>query len=127
MLKAIKKKILNSKYFVRPLRDQSKFEFFQSKGIHVVENHFYFPIPDTSKFPSDFFTKHFDWEGIDLHEAEQKNLFETFIRDYKQEYSKFPITKTNIPSEYYWVNGGFECLDAIAHYGMIRKFKPKRL
>src|SRR5882672_5756302 len=106
MLKSIKKKILNSKYFLRPLSDPTKFEFFQSKGIHVVPNHFYFPIPDTAKFHADFFNKQFDWEGIDTHETEQKNLFSTFIHDYKPEYSKFPFHKTTIPYEYFWDNGG---------------------
>jgi len=127
MLKWIKRKILNSKYFIRALQDPTKFEFFQSKGYHVIPNHYYYPVPDTSKFPPDFFVKKFDWEGIDLYEEEQKKLLTSFIQNYKSEYSKIPFHKTDIPYEYFWDNGGFQCLDAISFYGMIRHFKPKRV
>jgi len=127
MLKWIKKKILNNKYFLRPLRDPSKFEFFQSKGIHVMENHFYNPVPDTTKLDKKFFDHHYNWEGIDVNDAEQVSLLETFIRQYKSEYSQFPVEKPSVEYQYYWSNLGFQCLDAVSLYGMIRHFKPKQI
>jgi predicted O-methyltransferase YrrM len=127
MIRWLKKKILNSKYYLRPLQDPSKFEFFQSKGLHVVPNHFYFPVPDTSKFSDATFTRQYHWEGIPLYEEEQTALLQQFIRDYKEEYRHIPYERTAVPHEFFWNNGGFQCLDAVSLYGMIRRIKPKRV
>lgn len=127
MIKWLKRKVLNSNYYLRPLRDSSKFEFFQSKGIHVLPNDFYYPVPDTSKLDDHFFNKKYDWAGIDLNEDAQCELLQAFISKFKNEYSRFPYKKTPIEHEFYWENGGFQCLDALSLYGMIRHYKPRRI
>ncbi len=120
----IKKKIYKSPWFLRILNDKSLFEYFQSKGIHVIDNHFYNPVPDTSTLDKNLFSDSKNLSALDLNEAEQISHF-NYFSTFKPEYSKFSFEKTNVDYEYYWNNGGFMCMDAVALYGMIRHYKPK--
>src|SRR5258705_13699692 len=112
--KWIKNKIVHSPYMIRILRDRDLFEYFQSQGIHVVKNHFYKPVPDTRQFTKDFFQHRYNWEGVDLNDNEQTDLLKQFITSYRQEYSTLPFKETEEAHQYYWDNGGFQCLDAVS-------------
>lgn len=122
----IKKKIYSSDLFLRILRDRSLFEFFQRKGFHVLENHFYNPVPDTSVLSESYFHQLKNMSAIDINEPEQLQHFRSY-NSFKKEFSEFPLTKTTSPEEFYWDNGGFMCLDAVALYGMIRSMRPQMI
>ncbi len=109
------------------LLDRSHFLYFQQRGIHVVPNHFYQPIPDTSQLDDAFLARHDDWKGIALNETSMIQRLTRLIDRYKSEYESFPLYPTTDPAQYYWDNGGFQCLDAVMLYGMVREVKPKQV
>ena len=56
------------------------FRLWQSRGVHVTPVHFYSPIPDTSRFAEEFWTRLTTLPGVDLAEAKQLALLRTFAR-----------------------------------------------
>ena len=63
--------------------------------------------------------------GIDLNEQRQLEILSHFKTSFCEEYSQFPIQKTDVPYKYYIRNGFFEAVDGEILYCMIRHFKPK--
>lgn len=125
--KQLKKRLLHSNSLLWMLQDRKNFHFFQARGIHVVPNHFYQPVPDTSTLTESFLSRQDDLTGLRMNDAEQQALLRELIRNYKAEYSSFPFAAAGDPEQYYWDNGSFQCLDAVMLYGILRKIKPKTL
>jgi len=103
------------------------FNFGQKLGIHIVPNHFYYPIPDTRKLDNRILSRQTELVGININEEEQLELLDNFERNYKSEFNKFPRFKTNIPYQYYTTNGNFKSVDGEILYSIIRNFKPKKV
>ena len=113
----LRRLILNTKTFL----------LCQRLGFHVTPNHFYQPIPDTTKLKDDLWSKHSELAGIDLNEQKQLELLSLFESKLKKEYERFPRNQTAIPYEYYVDNGMFLSVDGEILYCMIRHFKPRRI
>ena len=99
----------------------------QRLGIHIIPNHFYYPVPDTRTLREKVFfyqTKHI---GIEFSDKDQLELLNLFSLHYNQEFNSFPRFKTNIPYQYYTTNGNFRSVDGEILYCMIRHFKPKKI
>jgi predicted O-methyltransferase YrrM len=110
----------------RRLLSQS-FPMWQALGIHITQNYFESPIPDTRCLKEETWRKRSRLTGINMREEEQIKLLESFIENYKAEYETFPRSKTGRSDEYYVDNGFFEAVDGEILYCMVRNFKPKRI
>ncbi|MFX1383352.1 MAG: class I SAM-dependent methyltransferase [Promethearchaeota archaeon] len=99
----------------------------QRLGVHIIPNHYYYPVPDTRFLTKNVFTHQTEHVGIDFNEKNQLELLEIFEANYKDEYEKFPRNKTEIAFQYYTTNGNFRSVDGEVLYCMIRWFNPKRI
>lgn len=118
------------KSLVRSLRNrlvERSFDFWQSLGVHVTQNHFYKPVPDTSHLPEELWKRRSEMIGIDMREAEQIGLLDRFIARYKQEYDAFARQPTAIPHEFHFANDQFGSVDAEILYCMVRDRRPRRI
>ena len=111
----------------RAIGSNKAFSLFQKLGYHITPNHFYYPIPDTTRLKDDLWLKHSELDGIDINEEKQLELLSLFEASFKNEYERFPRGKTDIPYEYYLGSGAFESVDCEILYCMIRHFKPRRI
>ena len=103
------------------------FQFWQALGVHVTPNHFYEPIPDTSRLPERLWTTPSDLAGLELNDAGQVALLAHFVERYRAEYSAFPASPTGNPSDYFADNGMFLGVDAEMLYCLVREHKPARI
>lgn len=108
--------------FIRKL-----FPFWQKLGFHITPNHYYQPIPDTRTLKDDLWQKKYELAGIDINEEGQINLLSQFSSEFKEEYERFPRSKTSVPYQYYVNNSAIESVDGEILYCMIRYFKPKNI
>ncbi len=115
-------------YFIRFIWNKS-FGLWEKLGVHIVPNHFYYPIPDVRKLDSRIWEKPSALVGVDLDEQSQMALLSQFDDMYKQEYKQFPANKTSSskPYDYFVNNHTFESVDGEILYCIIRHFKPKRI
>lgn len=106
-----------------------KWIFFigQKFGIHIIPNHYYYPVPDTRFLTINMFNHQTEHIGINFNEKEQLELLEIFESKYQIEYDNFPRVKTENPFQYYTTNGNFKSVDGEILYCIIRYFKPKRI
>jgi Methyltransferase domain len=103
------------------------FPVFQRLGIHVVPNHYYEPVPDTSKLSADNWSRRSALVGINIDEKGQMELLTEFASKFKQEYDSFPLKKTGVPHEFSFENDSFGPVDAEVLYSMVRLFKPRKI
>jgi len=103
------------------------FLIWERLGFHITPNHFYELIPDTRTLKDELWLNQSEFAGIDIDEEAMSNLLSQFSSKFKNEYERFPRTKTSIPYQYYGNNGKFESVDGEIYYCMIRYFKPKRI
>jgi len=106
--------------------DKRYYRLWEKAGYHVTPDHFFFPIPDSSKLTDELWEKENGLVGVDMNIKEQLMMITDVFQKYKQEYS-FPTAKTCIPYQYYLENGSFGSVDAEVLHAMIRHFKPKRI
>jgi hypothetical protein len=100
------------------------YRLFQDNGFHVVRNHYYGALPDTSKLDEKW------WTDIPYLEAYKKikkgnvdKIFGNVLR-WADELKSLP---REAQGGYYWNNNMMPPLDAIVLYGMICEFQPKKL
>lgn len=104
---------------------RSAFRIFQSLGISLVPNHYYWPVPDLKelearKWPADQFPI-----GVDLALEKQLDFLRTVVPLYEPEWGS-----TSGPigiAGYTRGNGFFETVDAEIAYCLVRHLKPKRI
>jgi hypothetical protein len=112
----------------RALREflRRSFPVWQRVGLHVIPNHFYYPVPDTRKLRSSLWTDVDKLPGIVLNENRQLELLTEFASRYRGEYEQFPREKSGT-DPLFLNNGLFEGVDAEVLYSMIRYFRPRRV
>jgi len=103
------------------------FPLWQKLGLHVVPNHFYGPVPDTSALDARLWQQNTELAGVDINETGQLELLGAFSRHFRREYSSFPLDPTATPFEYYRANQSFPEIDAEILYCMVRKHRPTRI
>jgi hypothetical protein len=101
------------------------FKYWESKGIHVVPNHFYQPIPDTGELSDKVFDKELPLVNLNFDISSQINLIDKFSA-YSKEILTIPKKSTK-SGDFHFNNFAFDNLDAIVYYLMIRFFKPKKI
>lgn len=122
---------LIKKYYEAALKRSVKktFPVWQKLGFHVSLNHFYEPVPDTSTLKEELWTGLSELPGIDINDGGQQELLESFMKDFKSEYDRFPesVAGAREPYQYYFDNNSFSSVDGELLYCMIRSFKPRRV
>lgn len=103
------------------------FDFWQSQGFNIIPNHFYQPIPDTSKIPLKTFRKKSEMKGININEKLQLNLIKKVFPKFQQEYNKISHTPDSQSHIYAFNNLAFDGVDGLVYYCLIRHLKPKKI
>lgn len=103
------------------------FPIWQRFGVHITPNHYYQPIPDTRTLQEDLWLKPSELIGIEINEETMISNLAIFKHKFKNEYEKFPRSKTSIPYKYYTNNGAFQSVDGEIYYCMVRYFKPRKI
>jgi predicted O-methyltransferase YrrM len=103
------------------------FGLWERLGIHIVPNHFYQPIPDVMHLGDRLWETPSALVGVVMDEPAQVALLSQCRDAYKQEYDRFPTSKTGRPYDYFVNNDGFESVDGEFLYCIIRRYKPRRI
>lgn len=102
-------------------------DFWQKKGFHIVPNHYYHPIPDTSQLSSKIFGGK-AMVGIDTNDKVQFEFLRKLWK-FKDEFKLFKNFPKNVnaqsDSNFYFNNLAFDGIDALTYYGMIRLLNPR--
>jgi len=105
------------------------FDYWQKKGFHIIPNHYYHPIPDTSRLKKKVYKKK-ELIGMDMKDNVQLDFLKKLSR-FKNEYSSFKRLPQNVNKQkdprFYLNNFAFDGIDALSYYGMIRLLKPKTI
>ena len=107
--------------------DHRHFDVWQERGYHITSVDYYSPIPNTQELSEEIFQRRSELAGIDINERGQLALIDKFVYHYREEYSKIPDIKTNIPHQYYLMNSTFGPVDGEILYCMIRHLKPGQI
>ena len=101
---------------------------FAKHGIHLLQKHYYSPIPEAEDLPADYFDRLSELPGVDINED---LCFQTMndVAGFMNEFRKaFPIgRKKDDQSQFHLINGSYMAVDAHVYYGLIRQHKPKRI
>lgn len=115
------------KPLLRRLTGQEGFRQMEEAGFHLMPVHFYSPIPDTGKLDPSLFECATEITGINFNEQKQLDLLDALQCNYRQEYSIFPVNRTDGELRYYSDNGSYPAQDAAVLHCMVRHFKPKHI
>jgi len=135
---------IRAKLFLRPLlarliniyrvrkgdfRNYEYSDYWQDRGFHIISNHYYNPIPDTSILTARDFGKK-SMVGIRINDTDQLRTLKKLSK-YRKEFSNFKILPKGINTQkdpsFYFGNMAFDGIDALTYYGMIRMLKPRRV
>ncbi len=94
---------------------------WEKHGFHVTPVHFYEPIPDTQSLPETLWSQPSDLVGIDMNDAMQLDLLQTFFLQFRTEYETIPAEP---PPDQLWP---FRGTDVLVAYCMVRYFQPRRI
>ncbi len=103
------------------------FEWYQRHGYHVLSNHYYSPVPDTSKLVKADFEKIIPLNGIDIRENEQLDLISQFSVKYRKEYDAFPSKQGIDAYIFHTGQTSFRSVDSQVLYCMVRSLRPKKM
>ena len=103
------------------------FHFWERLGLHLTQNHYYEPVPDTRKLPARLWEGPSEMVGIDMREETQLTLLASFAERFRSEYEALPRERTEVAHQFYINNGGFPSIDAEALYCMVRSLRPRRI
>jgi hypothetical protein len=103
------------------------YNYWQKMGFHIIPNHYYHPIPDTSLLNRKTFEAK-KMIGVKMNDAAQLNMLKKLSK-YNNEFKQFKKIDTNINVQldcnYYFNNMAFDGVDALLYYAMIRYLDPK--
>ena len=106
------------------------FGFWERMGIHITQNHFYQPVPDTRelRLRKDTVWKDSEMIGINMEQKSQLRFLEEHFPQYRAEYVRFPKDRNQRSSKFdFCFGGGIAEVDAEVLWCMIRHFKPSTI
>lgn len=105
------------------------FDVWQKAGFHIVPNHYYHPIPDTSNLKAKDFAKK-SIVGINTNDKVQLDYlarFKTLSRELENFKNLPKFIDPQKDTNFYLNNFAFEGIDALSYYAFIRHLKPKKV
>jgi len=100
------------------------YRLFQEHGFHLTRNHFYGVLPDTRRLDEKWWVNIPYLAAFDkVKKADTDKIFMNIL----QWADELKLLPRESQSGFYWNNGMFPPLDAIALYGIIREYQPKKL
>lgn len=106
--------------------DPRYFDLWQAHGYHVLQVHFYSPLPNTRELPEGAWSTSSELPGLDLNERGQLSLLEEFSKRYRSEYEALPSAKPPGPPRFYFGNPSFGPVESELLYCMVRHHRPRR-
>ena len=103
------------------------FDAAERMGLHVMPAHYYSPVPTVSRLDAAVFRDRNEITGIDLNVPKAVDFVKELARDFGAEYAKFEKSPGPDRRRYHLANTGFGAGDAEGYYGMLRRFKPRRV
>ena len=93
---------------------------------HVLKKHYYLPIPEDSDL---VYEQKSQLVGIEMNDKEQFAFIESVVNKYKDEFSRFPIHKSDneTATDFVLINEGFMAIDGNVYYSLVRHLKPKHI
>lgn len=101
------------------------FRIFQSIGISLVPNHYYWPVPDFKELEARKWPDEQPPIGVDLALEKQLDFLRNVVPQYQLEWGL--ETGAIASAGYKQGNGFFETVDAEIAYCLVRHVKPKRI
>ncbi len=111
----------------RLILSERAFLLSQKHGFHLTPNHYYQPVPDTTRLGDDLWLRRSELAGLHMNDERQLELLSIFQSRFRDEYELFPRTSTGKASEFYLDNHAFVSVDAEILYCMIRHLRPRRI
>lgn len=103
------------------------FDEAEAMGMHLLPVDYYSPIPNTRELRAHVWETRWDeGPGFNWRVEEQLALLER-LGVWAEEMRDTPADKPSLDHRYYYNNGFFDALDAIAYYCIIREFNPRRI
>lgn len=100
------------------------YRLFQQYGLHLVRNHYYGVLPDTSQFNEEWWTSIPYQSAFErIQKADIEAIFSKVLR-WADDLQSLPRESL---SGFYWNNDMFPPLDVIVLYGMLREYRPSQL
>jgi len=65
--------VLLARTLYRIISSRKIFSLCQRFGFHITPNHYYFPIPDTTKLKDNLWSKNSGLVGVDINEEKHMN------------------------------------------------------
>ena len=103
------------------------FSFWERLGLHLTYVHYYEPVPDTRSLGDAVWNPNLELPGIDMNERFQIEFLrqlEVLCDTAWEALARSGVSRT---SEFLLGNGYFDSVDAEILYGMVRRFKPRRI
>jgi predicted O-methyltransferase YrrM len=95
------------------------FPALQALGIHVTQNYFYEPVPDTRALPDSLWSNGREMAGVRLPSMEEQEEFLECVVRFRSEYENFPTSL---------LHNRFLCpTDMALYYGVVRAHRPNRI
>jgi hypothetical protein len=101
------------------------FRIFQSMGISLVPNHYYWPVPDFKELEAREWPAEHSPIGVDLALEKQLDFLQGVVPQYESEFG--PDSGAMAGAGYRRCNGFFETVDAEIAYCLVRHLKPRRI
>jgi predicted O-methyltransferase YrrM len=108
-------------------RAPAAFPFWERHGLHVVRATYDSPIPDCRSLDESIWRTESEMVGIDLRIEDQKRLLAEIGERYGGEYGAFPRRADGAGDAFYLENGAFGSVDAELLYGILRRFRPRKV
>ncbi len=96
------------------------------RGIHVLKQHYFLPIPDERDLDERFWTAESALVGLDL----DVDAASTWVRGLGSWFDEFRTTfpvRAAEPGSFHLINGSFMAVDAHIYYALIRALKPQTI
>lgn len=109
------------------LKRASVFEALQARGVHVVPNHFYGPVPDTRKIEQTRYSTASEMVGVDMRLDAQTALLRELSGEFGREFEAMLAGAADRQGAFTFDNVMFGPIDAEVLYWLVRRHKPSRI
>lgn len=103
------------------------FSIWETVGLHVMPVHFYEPIPHTRSLDDAVWDPSTELPGINMNDSFQVDFLHQLSAVYQKAWVALARNGTSEAGRFFLGNGYFDSVDAEILYGIVRRFKPRRI